>query len=183
MSLKTLVSEAGSLQATFVPDAAMLCCSLTHAGDELLDARSGLRHYADHGSTMGIPLLHPWANRLGAFDYSAAGRGIRLDPQSPLLHRDGNGLPMHGIQPGFLHWQMLSAQAADDGARLSARLDFTDPQLLTVFPFAHELLMVAQLQANILTVTTILRPTGSDPVPVSFGYHPYLRLPNVPRAE
>jgi galactose mutarotase-like enzyme len=30
---------------------------------------------------------------------------------------------------------------------------------------------------------TTLRPTGDDPVPVSFGYHPYLHLPEVPRRQ
>lgn len=179
----TLVSDAAALQATFVPAAGMICCSLTHAGDELLDARGGLRNYAEHGATMGIPLLHPWANRLSGFQYSAADRTVRLDRQSPLLHRDGNGLPMHGIQPGCLRWRVLGAHAADDGARLSAQLDFTDPQLLSVFPFAHELQIAAHLRADTLTITTTLRPAGNDPVPVSFGYHPYLRLPNVARAE
>jgi galactose mutarotase-like enzyme len=32
-------------------------------------------------------------------------------------------------------------------------------------------------------LVTTLRPTGDGPVPVAFGYHPYLRLPDVPRSE
>jgi galactose mutarotase-like enzyme len=42
----------------------MVCCSLRHRGDELLGQRRGLAAYAATGSTMGIPFLHPWANRL-----------------------------------------------------------------------------------------------------------------------
>ena len=61
-----IVSEGGALEARFVPDANMLCHSLTHSGDELLHAGRGVEAYAARGKTMGIPLLHPWANRLVA---------------------------------------------------------------------------------------------------------------------
>ena len=60
----TVTISSPELQATFVPGAAMLCSSLRHEGDELLAQRSGVHAYAEHGSTMGIPLLYPWANRL-----------------------------------------------------------------------------------------------------------------------
>ena len=58
------------LTAAFVPDLNMIGCSLEHRGEELLGQRGGLAAYAERGSSMGIPLLHPWANRLDA----AAGR-------------------------------------------------------------------------------------------------------------
>jgi aldose 1-epimerase len=180
---QTLTSVPGSLTATFVPDAGMVCCSLNHAGDELLDVRGGVARYAEHGSTMGIPLLHPWANRLAGFRYTAAGRRVVLDPDSPLLHRDTNGLPMHGVQPHFLRWRVDCAAAAADGARIVARLAFDAPELLAVFPFPHELEVEAVLRSGTLTVTTTLRPTSDCAVPVSFGYHPYLRLPGAARAD
>ena len=63
----TLESAAhGGIEATFVPEAGMIGCSLRHRGEELLGQRHGLRGYVESGSTMGIPFLHPWANRLGA---------------------------------------------------------------------------------------------------------------------
>lgn len=55
---------AGTLEATFVPRLGMVAASLRHAGVELLDGRGGLRAYRDSGAVMGVPLLHPWANRL-----------------------------------------------------------------------------------------------------------------------
>ena len=67
-----LVSSA-HLAATFVPGAGMVCCSLTHRGEELLGQRRGVRVYAERGSTMGIPILHPWANRLGRLGFSKGG--------------------------------------------------------------------------------------------------------------
>ena len=43
--------------------------------------------------------------------------------------------------------------------------------------------MQAELVGDTLTVATIVLPTGDVAVPVSFGWHPYLRLPGVPRSE
>ena len=52
---------------------------------------------------------------------------------------------------------------------------------LELFPFAHELRFDASLSDQALTITTTSRATGEDPVPVSFGYHPYLRVPGAGR--
>ena len=49
------------------------------------------------------------------------------------------------------------------------------------FPFPHELRIEASVEATTLRVDTTLVPTGDRPVPVSFGYHPYLRLPGARR--
>ena len=54
---------------------------------------------------------------------------------------------------------------------------------MSAFPFPHELHVEAELKDGTLRVGTILLPTGDVAVPVAFGWHPYLRLPGVPRAE
>ncbi len=59
-------SDDGSMAAEFVPEANMLCCSLTRKGSSCCTPGRGVRAYGDRGKTMGIPLLHPWANRLSA---------------------------------------------------------------------------------------------------------------------
>ena len=45
------------------------------------------------------------------------------------------------------------------------------------------LVVEARLSGRTLTIETELRETGGAPAPVSFGYHPYVCLPGVPRAE
>ena len=72
----TLSSHDAELQVSFAPELGMVACSMLHAGEELLGQRSGLAAYARSGATMGIPLLYPWANRLGGFRYSFAGRTV-----------------------------------------------------------------------------------------------------------
>jgi aldose 1-epimerase len=178
-----LVSPEG-LAATYVPAAGMVCCSLTHRGDELLGQRKGLRHYAATGSTMGIPLLHPWANRLSRLGYEIKGRQVAFPPDSPLLHFDANGLPMHGLVGGCPDWQVIERAADQDAARLTARLDLTSrPDFLALFPFPHSLELAVVLQNTSLSVATTVLPATDVAVPIAFGYHPYFTLPGVPRQD
>lgn len=171
-----------ALEAAFAVGVGMIGCSLRHRGEELLGLRGGLSAYARTGSSMGIPLLHPWANRLSQFTYRAAGATVELDSDAPGLRLDPNGLPIHGLVSASPHWQLVESAATDTAARLIARLDFgAQPELLAGFPFPHELEQEVVLDDSRLSIATTLRPTGDREVPVAFGYHPYLRIPGVPR--
>jgi aldose 1-epimerase len=182
--IQRLSSAVADLEAGFAPGAGMVGCSLRHRGEELLELRGGLSAYAEKGSTMGIPLLHPWANRLAGFSYSVGGETVELDRDSPLLHLDPNGLSIHGLLAGSPWWKVVEAEADDGSARLTAALDFgAHPELLEAFPFPHRLEMAVGLTGNTLTIGTTVTATGDRAVPVSFGYHPYFRLPGVPREE
>jgi galactose mutarotase-like enzyme len=181
---RVLHSAPGELDAAFAPGVGMVGCSLRHRGEELLGQRGGLAKYAESGSSMGIPLLHPWANRLDGLRYSVAGREVELDPSSMPVRLDGKGLPIHGLATASPHWELTAAAADDGGARLAARLDFAaHPELLAGFPFPHRLEVEVTLFGRVLSLETTLVATGDVAVPVAFGYHPYLRLPGVPRAR
>jgi aldose 1-epimerase len=174
-------SAGGRTEAEFVPDANMLCCSLRHRGAELLDAGHGVRAYAERGKTMGIPLLYPWANRLAAREYRAGGKLVGLPAAEGRYAVDPNGLPIHGALPGLLRWQLDPVPSGPPADRIGARLDWSSPELLELFPFVHELdLDVHVTDAGIELVTTV-RATGEDSVPVAFGFHPYLTIPGTRR--
>ena len=180
----TLASLPGQLEATFAPGVGMIGCSLRHRGEELLGQRGGLPKYAETGSSMGIPLLHPWANRLGELAYEAAGKAVQLDPGSMPLRLDANGLPIHGVLTASPDWEVSERGADEQSAWLQARLDFgAHERYLAAFPFPHRLELEVRLAGGELSVATTLIPSGQDPVPVAFGWHPYLTLPGVPRGE
>jgi len=180
-AVRVLRSPSG-VEATFAPGVGMIGCSLRDGGEELLGQRGGLARYAEAGSTMGIPLLHPWANRLDGLEYEVEGVPVQLDPQRSPVRLDGNGLPIHGLAGASPYWEVIGAAADDRSATLSARLPFAErPDLLAGFPFPHELLFEVTLAGEVLALETTLRATGDVAVPVAFGYHPYLRLPNTPR--
>jgi aldose 1-epimerase len=179
-----LVSHDRDLRVVFVPGAGMVGCSLIHRGEELLGQRGGLLAYRARGSSFGIPLLHPWANRLAGMSYSAGGHRVELDPERSPIHLDPNGLPIHGLLAAFGDWEVVGRSPGNGSASVATRLDFgAHEQLIAAFPFPHELHVQAELTDDTLTIATIVLPTGDVAVPVSFGWHPYLRLPGVPRSD
>jgi aldose 1-epimerase len=179
-STVTITSPDGETEAEFVPEANLVCCSLRHRGAEFLDPGRGIEAYAQRGKTMGIPLLHPWANRLAGSSYRVGETTVRLPEPEGRFATDPGGLPMHGALPGHLRWTVQAGSSAD---RLSAQLQWRSPELHELFPFDHELAMEASVAGGELSLTTTLRATGSDRVPVSFGFHPYLRIPGSSRRD
>jgi len=169
--------SAGDLFAVFRPQQGMICVSLTHRGDELLRLGDEVDDAAISGRSVGIPLLYPWANRLRGTSYRALGRAVELEPDSPWLLTDWNGTLLHGVPWSRLTWQTQVA----DTQELAARLPWDQPELLRVFPFKHEVKMRARLDAGGLTLQTEVIASANDRVPVSFGFHPCLGLPGVPR--
>ena len=159
---------SGELEATFVPELAMVGASLDPP------PRAAAGHGPRGGglprpaSTFGIPLLHPWANRLD----------IPLD--SSLLHPDPNGIPIHGVIPSALPFELLEQRPI--GWSPSTPTE-RSPQALEVFPHPHRL-VVEPLRSTTseLTIRTTLHALG-DPVPVAFGYHPYLCPPGADRSD
>jgi aldose 1-epimerase len=175
---------AGDLEAIVIPGAGMVVASLRLRGDELLGRADSLASWVDGGHTMGIPLLHPWANRLGGTHYAIDGRAVEIDPDSPLLHRDANGLPIHGLLAACRAWKAVTPVANDARARLTGVLDAEDvPGLLDAFPFPHRLELALEVRPQTLSISTTLTATGAVAVPVAFGWHPYLQLPRAPRSE
>ena len=173
------------VEASFVPGAGMVGCSLRHRGEELLGQRGGLRRYIGERSTMGIPLLYPWANRLSSARFPVAGREVVLDAGPPAPSLDHNGLPIHGLLAADGGWQLDEIRTGEDGRSvLCASLDFAGrPDLMAAFPFPHLLHIDATVTGSRLTITTSVVATGDQPVPIAFGFHPYLRLPGIDRRD
>jgi aldose 1-epimerase len=157
------------LDVTFLPDIGMTGVSLRLGGREHLALPGGLRHLRA-GGTLGLPLLAPWANRLGGRRYRAAGTTVDLDGLP--LHADANGLPIHGLVVGAAGWRVERLAVRGGRPTLRAALELEAP----AFPFRHRLELAASLGERSLRVATRLVATGTRAVPVAFGWHPYLQL-------
>jgi galactose mutarotase-like enzyme len=105
---------------------------------------------------------------------------VELDMSAPNVHADRNGLPIHGLVAGSPHWEMLDERPS----ALKARLDYAAwPELAAGFPFPHVLELAALLSDRGLAIGVELAVSGDAPVPVAFGFHPYLTLPGLDRRE
>lgn len=179
----TLQDPSSPLTATFVPKAGMVGTSLSDDGIELLGQRRGLETYVSKHKTMGIPILYPWANRLSSNSYSVAGADnavVTLTPGTGGVRTDQHGVPIHGALAGYPDWQVTTQLES----QLTAELDYaSQPGLLASFPFPHLLTLDIRLADRALTVRTTVTATTGARVPLCFGFHPYLQLPDVPRAQ
>jgi aldose 1-epimerase len=176
-SAHTLV--AGDLEAVFLPAHGMLGASLRHRGVEILRRVEDLEAAAARGSSAGIPLLYPWANRLAEPRYRVGDKEVVLDVSSPLLHLDEHGLPMHGVPWSLLSWVVTEARQDF----IAAQLEWSSNDLLAVFPFRHRVELSAILRPDSLTLETTLVASSESPVPVCFGFHPYFGFPEPSRAK
>ena len=167
------------MAATFVPSAGMIGTSFAEGDVEFLGQRRGLGAYLSDGKTMGIPILYPWANRLSAARYTVGDRVVELTAGVNGVRTDAHGAPMHGVLAANPDW-VVTARSEDS---LTAELDYDEPRLLASFPFPHKLTQTVSLRDRTLTVETTVAPTTDVPVPLCYGYHPYVRIPGVPRDE
>ncbi len=159
--LEAVVLGAGDLRATFVPLAGMIGCSLTHRGDELLGQRGGLDAWRGTGKSFGLPLLHPWANRLRDRRYAVAGRAVEIDLEHGVVRSDAHGLPIHGALAAAADWDVTAPDADADAAWLSAVLDYgRRDDRLAVFPFPHRVALDLRMEDDVLTVATTVEATA-----------------------
>ncbi len=172
------------LELTLVPGAGMVGAALRQDGRDLLHRGEGLAAWTARGATFGVPLLHPWANRLERLSYEACGHHVLLDPEHMPVTFDAGGLPIHGLLHASPRWEVVATHADAGGAHVAARYDaVADARAFAGFPFPHVLDLEIGLSGDLLTWGLTLTATGDVAVPVSFGWHPYLRLPGVPRQE
>ena len=141
--------------ATFLPELGMLGASLRRDGARVPRASTAALDGYGHGHTTGLPLLAPWANRLGAGRLQRRGRSVDLDRRRRAAP-DANGLPIHGTMTAAAGWESwrTSPTPAERCCR-PASTSAPEPDLLASFPFPHDLTVVV---AESTTVGAASRP-------------------------
>ena len=200
MDIRTIRCAKSQSQLVVHADAGCVATSWQVRGQEMLALPVALEEFLKSQKTGGIPLLYPYANRLRADHFTAAGKAVDLSRDAK-LKRDGNGFPMHGLLIRWPDW-VVTQPAPDE---LQASIVWGDhAPLFAAYPFAHTLRLRWKLEqgknenanqiadqikhpptnpntdepplASTLTVTTIIEADKGQDVPVSFGWHPYLVL-------
>jgi aldose 1-epimerase len=129
----------------------------------------------------GIPFLGPWANRLDEQAFHANGRRYPFDMT---LGNVRGAIPLHGFLTTTDQWRVTAMRADGDGAQVTSRLDFfRQSSWMRQWPFSHVIEMTYRLADGRLEVETVITNTGSEPMPVAIGFHPYFQLTDSPRDE
>ncbi len=131
------------------------------------------------GRATAIPLLHPGRNRLAGESYDAA--GTRVDLTGLTLPHDPNGLPMHGNLFGA-PFEVLQTQRHARRRPPRLRRAPREAARVPVPAHAHRRRAACTRRAASTSSPRSSRPP-TEPVPISFGWHPFVQLPNAPRAE
>ena len=109
---------------------------------------------------------------------------VDLKDEDLPLSLDPGGLPIHGLLSAAEDWRVERHQPTPSGGVLEAHFDFTaDRQLISAYPFPHQLTFEATLSGAVLRISTTVQAGDEAAVPISFGFHPYLRLPGVERRD
>lgn len=129
----------------------------------------------------GIPFLAPWANRLGEPAFWANGKRY---PFNLALGNVRGPIPIHGLLAGSSLWHVTEAAADAESAHVTSKLEFWKyPDLMAQWPFAHEYEITYRLAGGVLEVQVTVTNLSAETMPISLGFHPYYRVPDVPRDE
>jgi alcohol dehydrogenase (cytochrome c) len=129
----------------------------------------------------GVPFLGPWANRLDEQAFYANGRRHPFDMTIGNVRGD---IPIHGFLTTTRDWRVVDSGSDAESAWVTSRLEFARrPEWMAQWPFAHTIEMTHRLHDGALEVQTTIANAGEEPMPVSIGFHPYLRLTESRRDE
>jgi len=132
----------------------------------------------------GIPFLAPWANRLDTTGFYANGKKYTFNLELGTVLGAPNSHPIHGFLTAATQWEVVEAQAGQNAAWVTSRLEFyRQPDWMAQFPFAHTIEMTYRLKDATLEVQTKLNNLSAEPMPVAIGFHPYFQVNDAPRDE
>jgi aldose 1-epimerase len=131
----------------------------------------------------GIPFLAPWANRLDETAFWANGKKYTFNLGLGNIHTDGRSLPIHGLLSNAA-WQVTEVGSDEKSAHVTCKFEFwKQPDLMAQWPFAHEYEMTYRLADGALEVKTTVMNLSAEAMPIVLGFHPYYRIPDIPRDE
>jgi aldose 1-epimerase len=179
-----LIDSKRGIEASILPSVGNMAFELKVHGKNILffpDVK--LSDFQKKPMQYGIPFLAPWANRIDDTAFWANGKKYILNLGLGNIRMDGRGLPMHGLLSNAV-WQVTDVGADEKSAHVTSKFEFwKQPDLMAQWPFAHEYEMTYRLADDALEVKTTVTNLSAESMPVVLGFHPYYRIPDIPRDE
>jgi aldose 1-epimerase len=179
-----LADSVRGIEVSILPTAGNVAFEMKVHGKNILFFPEGkLSDFQKKPMQTGIPILAPWANRMDDSGFWANGKRHDFDMAVGNIRKDNRGLPIHGLLLGSV-WQVTRVEADRRSASVTSRFDFSKhSDLMAQWPFAHVYEMTYRLSDGALEVRTTVLNLSAEPMPLALGFHPYYRIPDVPRDE
>jgi len=183
VSIVRLADAANGVDVSVMPSIGNRAYEMkVHGQNILYFSGNGLAEYQKHPAMEGVPFLAPWGNRLDEAAFWANGKKYLLN--LGLGNVSANPLPIHGLLLTSPLWKVTEVDADEHSAHVTSRLEFWRyPELMAQWPFAHEYEMTYRLADGVLEVQTTISNFSREEMPVVIGFHPYYRIPDVPRDQ
>jgi aldose 1-epimerase len=180
-SVVELNDRASQTSVSILPALGNLTVELKVRGHNVVRFPFGsAAEYKGGASSIGIPFLAPWADRLDEQAFYANGKRYAFDMS---LGNVRGTNPIHGFL-GSVSWTVVETRADAESAWVTSRLEFfKHPDWMKQFPFAHTIEMTHRLRDGTLEVATRIDNLSNEPMPVAVGFHPFFQLTDSPRDE
>ena len=185
VSVVRLTDSAHGIEVSILPSIGNMAYELkVHGKNILVFPDMKLSEFQKKPMQTGIPFLAPWANRLDDESFWANGKQYNFDKAFGNYRKDGRGLPIHGLLGASTPWRVTDIGADKQSAHVTSKLEFWKyPDLMAQWPFAHEYEMTYRLAEGALEVKTTVANLSAEAMPLAIGYHPYYRIPDIPRDQ
>jgi len=139
------------------------------AAVDVLLPPSGEGGLGANGYSAGNPILFPFPNRVKGGAYSFGGRDHQLD-----VNETARGNHIHGLVSNRA-WRLDGAGASEgEGAWQTASLQLdSQSDIQRQYPFPCRISVTTRLREGVLEQITEVNNTGSKPLPMGYGTHPW----------
>jgi aldose 1-epimerase len=176
-----LSDSAHGVEVSIAPSVGNMAYEMKVHGHNILWTPAAIDELQKSPQLSGIPFLAPWANRLDPQAFWANGKKYQFDME---LGNVRGATPIHGLVSASPLWKVTAAAGDKSSAHVTSKIEFWKyPDLMKQWPFAHEYEMTYRLADGMLEVSVTISNLSAEPMPVAVGFHPYYRIPDVPRDE
>lgn len=177
-----LTDSASGVEVSILPTVGNQVSEMkVHGKNILYFPATDLAEFQKNPVLSGIPFLAPWANRLNEEAFWANGKKYTFNMT---LGNVRGPIPIHGLLASSDLWEVRDVAADRKSAHATSRLQFwKHPELMAQWPFAHEYEMTYRLAGGVLEIKLTVTNLSAESMPVSLGFHPYYRIPDVPRGR
>jgi aldose 1-epimerase len=185
VSVVRLADSVRGIEVSILPSIGNMAYEMKVNGKNLLffpDVK--LSDFQRRPMQSGIPFMGPWANRIDGDGFWANGKKYSFNMSLGNIRGDANELPIHGLLSNSKLWTVRDVGVDEQSAYVTSKLEFWKyPDLMVQWPFAHEYEMTYRLADGALEVKTTVSNLSTDPMPLAIGFHPYYRIPDIPRDQ